>query len=270
MINFILSKRGLMASLFFIVLSMSFSCSQGDGETLFNKAGKLRDEGRHVEAIAIYNDVVLHHKKGPFAPHALFEAGEIYYMRLNDYVAAIDEFEELVDRYPDSDKSRLSRRYMADIYMYKLNDYRKAIIEYQKAIPYYQGSSEAEKLLYEVSNAYFNMGDFEQQRVELKLMLETFPESKMRGDISLQIANSYYVGGNLDDAINFYKEIIRDSNDTSLSIEARFQMAICLQENGDLKGAVKLLKEVRNIYPDPKIVERRIERIKKRLKRRRR
>jgi len=263
-------KRGLIASLFFISFSLMLSCAQDGDESLFNKAEELVGEGKYMDAVSKYKDVALHHEKSVFAPDALFEMGKIYYMQLNDYESAIDEFNELVDKYPDSDKCKLARKYMADIYMYKLNDYKKAIVEYQKAIPYYQGSSEAEKLLHEISSAYFNLGNFDQQRVELKLLLDAFPQTKMRGDISLQIANSYYVGGSLDDAIKSYRDIIKNFPGTPLSFEAKFQLGVCLQENGDLKGAVKLLKEIRNVYPNPTIVKKRIERIEKRLKRRRR
>ena len=268
--NFPTMKRGFSASLFFIILAAFYSCGYESGKSYFDEGELLKERGKYSEAIEKYNYVVLHHAKESVAPEALYRMGEIYYRHLNEYEPAIVAFRRILIDYPRSVKCRPAQRHIAEIYMYKLNDYKNAIIEYQKAIPYYAGSRDSERFQYEVANAYFNLKNFEQQRVELNLLLERYPATELQGEIYLQIGSSYYVEGRLDDALKTYRGVVKKFPSTPLSLEASFQIAVCLEEKENLTGALEALKEIENIYPNPKIVRNRIERIEKRLKRRRR
>lgn len=269
-IYFEIKKRGLVASLFFVLTLLLFSCARDEARSLFEKGESLRGAGAYVEAIETYRRVVLHHEQSELAPEALYRIGELNYLFLNEFTEAAGAFNRLITSYPLSVRCREAQRYLADIYMHKLGNRKQAIVEYQKAIMYYGDSTEAEEFQHEIASAYFDLKNFHQQRLELRHILTVFPNTGRRGEIYFQIANSYYVEGRLDDAINTFSDILKDFPDSPLAVEAKFQLAVCLEEKEELKKAISLLEEIVGVYPNPKLVERRIERIKKRLMKRRR
>jgi TolA-binding protein len=267
---FKIKKRGLVASLFFVFILLLFSCARDEARSLFEKGESFRTSGAYVDAVKQYRKVVLHHEGSSLAPEALYRIGEINYLFLQAFSEAADAFNKLIAAYPISDRCPEAQRFLADIYMHKLGNRKQGIVEYQKAILYYGNSAEAEDFQYEIASAYFGLKNFQQQRLELKHILTTFPDTKRKGEIYFQIANSYYVEGRLDDAVNAFNKILKEFPDSPLTVESTFQLAVCLEEQEKLKKAISLLEEIEGIYPNPTIVERRIERIKKRLKKRRR
>ncbi len=237
---------------------------------MFEKGEDLRTSGAYDEAMENYRRVVLHHEHSEFAPESLYRIGEINYIIIQEFDGAISAFSRLINSYPLSPRCREAQGSLADIYMHKLGNRKKAIVEYQKAILYYGNSAQAEAFQYEIASAYFERKNFQQQRLELRHLLTMFPGTKRKGDIYFQIANSYYVEGRLDDAVKTFRGILKDFPDSPLAVESTFQLAVCLEEQEKLKKAISLLEEIYGVYPNPKIVERRIERIKKRLRKRRR
>lgn len=263
-------ERGKITSLFFAFLLFCVSCGSNEGQAVYDKGEKLKKDGRYEEAITEYRYVALHYQKAKFAPEALFRIGEVSYLYLKDFKAAGRAFRDLLNNYSWSARCKQAQLHLADIEMYGLQDFKQAIVEYQKAISYYGAEKEAERFQHEIAKAYFNLENFEQQRVELNLLLTKFPDSELAKSVYYEIANSYYIEGNSDEAIDSYKKVIEKFPSTSVSLESKFQMASCLEEKEDLRGAIAILKEIEGVYPNYKIVKMRIERIKKRLKSRRR
>lgn len=260
----------MAASLFFVFILLLFSCVRDEARSLFKKGEALRTSGAHVEAIETYRRLVLHHEQSELAPEALYRIGEVNYLFLHEFAEAVNAFNRLIASYPLSARCREAQKALADIYMHKLGNRKQAIVEYQKAILYYGDSVEAEDFQYEIASAYFDLKNFHQQRLELKHILTIFPNTGRKGKIYFQIANSYYVEGRLDDAIKTFNGILKDFPDSPLAVESTFQLAACLEEKEELKKAISLLETIVGVHPNPKLVERRIERIKKRLRKRRR
>lgn len=263
-------KRGAIASLFFICPIIFAACLSDDGRDVFDLAEKLRSERNYAEALEKYRYITVHHGKSEEAAESFYRIGEISYLYLQDFTAAAAAFHNLLDDYPWSSRCKRAQSYLAEITMYRLEDFKQAIVEYQRAISYYRDEREAERFQFEIAMAYFNLKNFEQQRVELNLLLSRFPGTELKGEVYYQIANSFYVEGFPDEAMKYYEKIIKEFPDTLLSLESTFRLAGCLEEKENLKGAIALLQEIENVYPNGDIVKMRIAKIRKRLKSRRR
>jgi len=263
-------KRGAIASLFFICPMIFAACFNDDGRDVFDAAEKLRSERRYPEALEKYRYVTVHHGKSEMAAESFYRIGEISYLYLQNFTVAANAFRQLLNDYHWSSRCKRAQSYLAEITMYRLEDFKQAIVEYQRAISYYRDEREAESFQFEIAKAYFNLKNFEQQRIELNLLLGRFPETGLKGEVYSQIANSYYVEGFPDEAIIFYRKIIEEFPYTPLSLESTFRLAACLEEKEDLKGAVALLEDIEGVYPNSDIVRMRIEKIRERLKSRRR
>ena len=212
----------------------------------------------------------MHYSDSELAPRALYNAGEINYRYLKDYDGAVYAFRKLLGSYSWSEFCPSAQGQLADIYMYKLQDYKQAIIEYQKAISHFGRKKESERFQYEIAMAYFNLMNFGQQRVELNLLLKSFPETELKPDAYLAMANSYFIEGMLEDAAASYKKVIELFPDTGYAVESKFKLAATLEEKENLRGSLKLLNEIKVVYPNPEVIKYSIERVKKRLKIRRR
>lgn len=263
-------KRGVIASLFFICSVIFVSCLGDDGRDVFDSAEKLRNDRRYEEALEKYKHITIQHGKSEIAAESFYRMGEISYLYLQDFTSAAEAFRQLLNNYSWSKRCKKAQNYLAEITMYRFEDFKQAIVEYQRAISYYRGEKEAERFLFEIARAYFNLKNFEQQRVELNLLLSTFPDTELKGEVYYNIANSYYVEGFPDEAIKNYRKIIEEFPDTLLSLESTFKLAGCLEEKEDLNGAIALLEDIEGIYPNSDIVRMRIGKIRKRLKSRRR
>ena len=263
--------RGLLASLFFVAPALLAACSGSNDERLFSMGENLRKAGRYQEAVEKYSELIIHHKQSELAPLAFYRTGEIDYLYLRDFTGAVDNLRSLLVKYPWSEKCRPAQKMLAEIYMNELHEYKKAIIEYQKAISIYGVESpEAEEFQYEIAKAYFHQKEYAQQRVELGLFLKRSPESSRKIDVYYQIAGSYYTEGILDKATQAFLKLIEDFPDTPTSPEASFQLAVTYEEKGELMKALERFRSIEKLYPNPEIVTYRIDRIKKRIEKRRR
>ena len=246
------------------------ACGSSDSNSIFASGEKLRVAGKYREAIEKYKEVTLYHSKSSAAPDALFRIGEISSLHLKEFEEAVTAFKELLASYSWSDKSSLAQVSLADIYMNNLGDYKQAIVAYQKAISYYGDKKDAQRFQHEIAKSYANLKNYEQQRVELNAFLAKHPESDLIETVYFEIASSFYIEGKPDEAIKAFDVVLEKFPHTPLSLEAKFQRASCMAEREDLRGAIKLLKEIEGVYPNAKIIKNRINRLKKRLKLRRR
>jgi tetratricopeptide (TPR) repeat protein len=92
-----------------VCLAVLFAVGAGAGAALadpvadrFQAAGSLLGEERHEEAATALEALARHEPEHPLAPEALFSAGEIREDRLAQLVRALELYQEIERRYPDS------------------------------------------------------------------------------------------------------------------------------------------------------------------------
>lgn len=68
-----------------------------------DKAEEYYAEGEYLKAAEEYRRLTTDYAESDFAPLGLYNAGQIYENDLQDYRLAMEQFEELIERYPDSE-----------------------------------------------------------------------------------------------------------------------------------------------------------------------
>ena len=155
------------------------------------------------KALEIFQKIVEDAPYGEYGPLAQYKIG-IYYKDTAGYKEAIDEFNKVIDNYPQS-RLIVEARYEIAICLleaaaqrdYKQADINKAIREFQDFITDYP----QDKLTAEAVNK-----------------LSELKQKKAEGIFS--IAQFYEKQGDLDSALIYYKEIRDSLEDTSLVIKA--------------------------------------------------
>jgi len=93
-----------------------------------------------------------------------------------DSDAARKKFQELIQRFPESERADNAQFWIGEIY-YREKWYEKAILEYQKVIEKYPKGNKVPASLLKQGFAFFNLGDKSNSRLILEELIKKYPKS---------------------------------------------------------------------------------------------
>jgi tol-pal system protein YbgF len=93
-----------------------------------------------------------------------------------DSGAARKKFEELIQRFPNSERADNAQFWIGEIY-YREKWYEKAILEYQKVIEKYPNGNKVPASLLKQGFAFFNLGDKSNSRLILEELIKKYPKT---------------------------------------------------------------------------------------------
>ena len=230
----------------------------------FQVAEDLVEQGDYQAATEAFRTIQSRHPSFHLAPQALFQAAEVLNLYQKSYSEALLAYLLVEKDYPDSEQARRAQRQVAEIYKNRLRDYGEAIVAYQKLLD--GGVADGDRVHYEIADAYFRLNNFEQARIEFESLLKSWPESPLVPEVRYRIATVYALDGDLRGAEGAYRAIIRDWPNDPFALEARLGLAGVLEQQEQLKAALAILEDLRGIYPNPEVLERRLEQIRQRIR----
>jgi len=232
-------------------------------EERFQEGLALRQETRYSEAVEMFKE--LHTEQPSFVriPQALFQIAEIQDLYLGRYSDALLTYLMLERDYPEAPEVFSARKQVAVLYKYRLNDCGQAIAVYQKVLDDADGNSD--QLQYEVADCYFRLNNFAQARIEFESLLKNDPQSDLFAEVQYRIAMTYALEGKLPEAAGAYRVVIERWSESSYAVEASFGLATVLEEQEELVEALKILEELKGIYPKEDILTRKTEQVRERI-----
>ena len=232
-------------------------------EERFQQGLTLRQETRYSEAVELFKE--LHTEQPSFVriPQALFQIAEIQDLYLGRYSDALLTYLMLERDYPDAPEVFAARKQVAVLYKYRLNDCGQAIAVYQKVLDDADGNSD--QLQYEVADCYFRLNNFAQARIEFESLLKNDPQSDLFAEVQYRIAMTYALEGKLPEAAGAYRVVIERWSESPYAVEASFGLATVLEEQEELVEALKILEELKGIYPKEDILTRKTEQVRERI-----
>jgi tol-pal system protein YbgF len=93
-----------------------------------------------------------------------------------DSDAAKKRFQELIERYPKSERADNAQFWIGEIY-YREKWYKKAILEYEKVIEKYPKGNKVPAALLKQGLAFENIGDKSNSRIILEDLIKRYPKS---------------------------------------------------------------------------------------------
>ena len=232
-------------------------------EERFQKGLAFRQESSYSEAVEMFKE--LHAEQPSFVriPQALFQVAEIQDLYLGRYSDALLTYLMLERDYPDAPEVFAARKQVAVLYKYRLNDCGQAIAVYQKVLD--DADSNSDQLQYEVADCYFRLNNFAQARIEFESLLKIDPQSDLFAEVQYRIAMTYALEGKLPEAAGAYRVVIERWSESSYAVEASFGLATVLEEQEELVEALKILEELKGIYPKEDILTRKTEQVRERI-----
>lgn len=233
-------------------------------EADFRQGQDLVESGSYQAAVDLFEKIYQRHPGFALAPQALFEAGEVRNIYQQHYAEALLTYLLVEKNYPQSEAAAQARRKVAEIYKYRLRDYSRAVVAYQRLLD--AGVSDGDRVQYELADTYFRLNNFEQARIEFESLLKSWPQSPLVPQVRYRIATAYVLEGNLQGAEKAFRGVIRDWPDDPFAVEARFALAGVLEEEEQLLKALQVLEDLRGVYPNAEILEKRIDQVRERIR----
>ena len=256
------------------VLALFFSCSKYDKlvkstdlDKKYEAAMKYYDKGNYAKALTLFEELVSVYRGTAKAEGILFYYAYTNY-NMGDYILAGYHFKNFSKTYPNSTHSE-ECAYMT-AYCYYLNsspytldqlDTKEAIKEFQSFVNQYPKSlrvassnemidklrAKLEKKAYEIAKQYYNIGDYKATIYSFKNILNDYPDTPYREELSFFIIKSGYLLAinsieskkeeRLTSAINAYQSFVDVFPNSSYLKEAEsiYESALRMKEKVKVK-----------------------------------
>ncbi len=117
-----------------------------------------------------------------------------------------------------------------------------------------------------MADCYFRLNNFAQARIEFENLLGNYSYSDLLAEAQYRIAMTYTLEGKLPEAGAAYRLVIEGWPDSPYALEASFGLATVLEEQEELREALKILEELAGIYPKQDILKKKTEQVQERIK----
>jgi outer membrane protein assembly factor BamD len=165
--------------------------------------------GNYVLAVSSYREFLTLYPSHPRSAYAQFQAAEAYYRQMNspdrDQTAtrqALDEYQRLLDLYPDSDQVELARERIHDcrqtlarsafmvgyFYQRTRKAYRAAVARYEDILRNYPDYEQLDEVLYRLGEVLATVTRYAEARPHLARLIEEYPSSPFVDDATKLLA----------------------------------------------------------------------------------
>lgn len=128
-------------------------------DELYADAELKRNAGNSKEALVILNNIISKDSEHEKAIKAQYLIAEIYYRDMRDFSKAIEEYQILRSKYPNSQKVPFSLFMQGFIYANMLSDFEQARNHYKEFLDKYSSHELAESVSFELRNLGLEIKD---------------------------------------------------------------------------------------------------------------
>jgi len=247
------SVKNIYRKTIIVVIAVSFlavgvfSCRSRE-QALYEQATAALDDGFSGAAVEYFTSFLVKYPESSLIPEVLYQRGTIYHLYQSRYLEAINDFRELLERFPDHSYAFEVRRNIAQLLETNVRDCRQAIVEYQKLIDDYKTVEGDDLFQFRIAGCFFELLNFEQAKLELYHLINNYPASTLVDDAYYKIANILYTQGALESAESAYILYLARYPEGKLATDAMFNLAATLEEMERLEEALEMYNRIFSIY----------------------
>lgn len=238
-----------------------------EGSRLSERAVRMWEEGRYHEAARTFVGLSEVRPNSGLGQQALYWAANLYHYYLEDLERAAQYYQELTVRFPDGRYYYDAKEQLAELYEQKPESHHLALQLYQQLVLADELASRHPYFQYQIARINLEMGKLDQARLALRELLERFPQSEYTPEGYYMVGFSYYLEKRYQLALAVLRKTADRFSDHPISKRAEFLRADTLEEQGQMKEALAVFTDLREDYPNPEIVQRRIRALEGRLRR---
>lgn len=232
-------------------------------ETEFHRAEELVAQGSYEQAVNMLTELHQDYSEHALGRQALYKAAEVRSLYQQQFAEAILGFLAVEASYPNSEIGLQAQRQVADIYKNKVRDYPRAVMVYKQLLA--RGVADSDRMQHEIADAYFRMNDFKQALLEYDTLRRTYPDSSLQAEVLYRMGITLSLEGKGREAEVMFREVISLWPQSPFALESKFSLATVLEERDELAAAMKVLEELKEIYPNTELLNRRLTQLQERL-----
>ncbi len=217
------------------------------GEALFWAAESFFQLNNYSRADRLFRQYLSEFPSGKHIDAAHYALGWTYFKQ-ESYARAIPEFEKFLSAYKDETGSV---PYRSDAQL-RLADSYFALKQYPDAVRVYgrlAGDGD-DYALYQIGQAYSNVGDAFEAISTLRRLLEEYPVSEWREEAQYSLGYLYFLNQDYEQAVAAYGQLIRTYPRDPLAAKAQYGIGDAYFNEGNLGAAVDAYNEVLLKYPN--------------------
>lgn len=246
----------------------------GVGEKHAQLADEYVRQGKYLSAVEEYTRVVNYGGRSPLALKAQSQIAFIYESYLKDFPRAIRAYRDLYKRADDQRTKMEARWAIARIFAERLENPAAAAEEYQGLFrAEARDQKEAPEICLAWAKSLMDSGRFKDAALSFEEFRKSFPGHKESYRVLLDEAQAYLADRRPEEAKGRFRELIEKLNGQesfkSLVAEGYYGLGNAFELNDELDSALAAYRQSLSMYPNPAVVELKIQRVEKRKKERR-
>ncbi len=242
-----------------------FAPKHTDLPSLMLKGDQYFREKKYTESIESYLAALESYPKNEYEAILLLKIGDIYNFGLSNNEKSIKAYQLLISKFPHSIEARNAYIHQGDLYA-SLGDYEKALLSYQELVNKFPNMTNVVEFELKVAKATLKLKRFEPARRILMRLYEQTPDGPMADQVLFQLMVSFFTEGGCEQTKKVLQTFYERHAQSPLMPEAKFYEANCLEEQGDIEAALEIYKKIRDQYPNPLVVEQKMNALSKKIK----
>ncbi|MFQ5587817.1 MAG: tol-pal system YbgF family protein [Nitrospiria bacterium] len=220
-------------------------------------------------AMRDYEKIIDAYPKSNVVPEAYYWKGVGSFLYFDDpktAVAALQKVIQLESARGISVHDISAQGYLAEIYEKALKQPTKAIIAHEEILYKSHDADLILKSRYKIGELYYALGDLSQARIEWDVLVEKAPNSRWAPAALYRKAGTYFVTGACEKAVPVYQTLYTEYPEDENSLHAKFRAANCFEMQNQFTEARSLYQSLKDAYPDPKLIEQKVERLDRKIR----
>jgi TolA-binding protein len=238
-----------------------------EARQLADNARGLWDGGRYQDAARNFLIIAELYPSSSLAEESLYWAACLYQYYIQDSEQAIRQYQRLIVAYPKGHFFYEAKQNLAEVYEQEKDTRHRALQIYQQLLLADDLADKRDWLHLKIARLNLQMGKMDQARMEVRDLLVQDPQSPLLPQAYYLVGYSYYLEKRFDLALWAFRQLAKDFPGTPTALHALYFIADTLEEQGQMRDALKAYTELRGKYPNPDIVEKRIKTLEARIRR---
>lgn len=240
---------------------------QGEGKKLAAQARALWDAGVYGDAARNFLTLADLYPDSPLAEESLYLAASLYHHYIRNPEQAARLYQTLAVSFPKGQYFFEARENLAVVFEANDDSRHRALQIYQQLLLAPEMAGRADYLRFKIGELNLQLGKMDQARFEFRDLLIKQPKSKFAPQTYYLVGYSYYLEKRFDLALAVFRSTARKFPGTPISIRSEFFVADTLEDQGKMRQALKSFRALKNRYPLPDIINRRIRTLRARIRR---
>lgn len=250
-----------------LALSLMFTgCAERKAKENYKIAEELFNGGNYKEAASKYAEVIKFEKDIPEVEDSYFKLGIIYAKYLEDPNSSVFYLEELIKKYPNSQRILEARKEVGVSYLYKLNKPDKALEQFETIEKINPKIAFLDEVIFLKGKSLIALKKFDLALKSYENFDTIFPNSKYIEEVEYQKCFLKLNLGKNREAISSYENFLTKYPNSTYASLAKYDLGTAYEEMGDLNLALEAYKSVGKDYPNQDALKVKIDKLEERLK----